>query len=300
MKATLVLALAISLVVTTTTATTAHADSPYSLGWALRPASPVNVVRSDTTIGFFEDAGMSGSTVASTFLVSYKVAPALSPLVRFAVIRNDPASGTSATAMSNPLVGVMWAPPLAAPPFKLAVFGGLALPLGSGGGNDADPMMTTTVRSAIAARSSMDNALFAINDLTPIVGIDAAYVANGLTLQVEATLFELFRVRGDEVQPDAYKTNFTTGLQVGYFVTRWLSTSTELRYQRWLSTPAAVMMDTTGASRDTLSGAIGVRGHIALGGTRWLRPGVSYARGFDDPLTGRNYQIVQIDVPFAF
>lgn len=290
---------AIVLLLVATTAI-AHADSPYSLGWALRPASPANVVRSDTSIGFYDDAGMSGSTVASTFLVSYKVTPAVSPLARFAVIRNDPASGTSATAMSNPLVGVMWAPPVVAPPFKLAVFGGLALPLGSGGGNGADPMMTTTVRSAIAARSSMDNALFAVNDLTPIAGIDAAYVADGLTLQVETTLFELFRVRGDEVQPDAYKTNFTTGLQVGYFVTPWLSASSELRYQRWLSTPAAVRMDTTGASRDTLSGAIGVRGHIALGGPRWLRPGVSYARGFDAPLTGRNYQIVQIDVPFAF
>ncbi|HEY5921573.1 MAG TPA: hypothetical protein VIV11_07875 [Kofleriaceae bacterium] len=278
--------------------TVAHADAPYSLGWALRPAAPANVVRSDTAVGFFDDAGMSGTTVASTFLVSYKLAPTLSPLVRFAVIRNDPASGTTATAMSNPLVGAMWAPPLLAPPFKLAWFVGLALPVGSGGGNDADPMMTSTVRSAIAARSSMDNALFAINDLTPIVGVDFAYVADGLTLQLEATLFELFRVRGDEVQPDAFKTNFTTGAQVAYFVTRWLSTSTELRYQRWLSTPAAVKM--APATRDTLSGAIGLRGHIALGAKRWLRPGVSYARGFDDPLTDRNYQIVQIDVPFSF
>jgi hypothetical protein len=59
-------------------------------------------------------------------------------------------------------------------------------------------------------------------------------------------------------------------------------------------------MDASGASRDTLSVALGVRGHIALGGTRWLRPGASYARGLDDPMTGRHYQIVQIDLPFAF
>ncbi len=287
------------------TATLVHADvvakpAPYSLGWSLRPASPVNVVRADTAIGFFDDAAGSGTTVASTFLLAYKIAPTVSPLLRFAVVRNDPAAGDSATGMSNPLIGAMWAPPLVAPPFKLALFGGLALPLGSGGGNSADPNMTSTVRSAIAARSSMDNALFAINDLTPIVGIDAAYVAGGLTLQAEATLFELVRVRGDAVQADAYKTNFTTGAQVGYFVAPWLSVSTEFRYQRWLSTPVAVKMDVTGASRDTLSAAVGLRGHIALGGVRWLRPGLSYARGFDDPLTGRNYQIVQIDVPFAF
>ena len=283
----------------------AHADvvakpPPASLGWALRPVAPVNAVRIDTAVGLFEDSGVSGNTVASLFTVSYKVTPTLSPLVRFAVVRNDPATGGTATGMSNPLVGAMWAPPLLAPPFKLAGFAALALPLGSGGGNDANPTMTSTVRSAIAARSGMDNALFAVNDLTPIAGVDAAYVANGLTVQLEATVFELIRVRGDQVQPDAYKTNFTTGLQAGYFVLPVVSASAELRYQRGLSTPKAVAMEPTGASRDTLSAALGVRGHIALGEGRWLRPGVSYARGLDDPLTGRNYQIVQIDVPFAF
>ncbi|HEX5060200.1 MAG TPA: hypothetical protein VFV99_12615 [Kofleriaceae bacterium] len=284
-------------------ATNADADvvakpAPFSLGWSLRPAGPVNVVRSDTAIGLFDDGGASGSTVASTFLVAYKVSPELSPLLRFAVIHNDPATGGTATAMSNPLVGAMWAPPIVEAPYKLAFFGGLALPLGEGGGNAANPTMTSTVRSAIAARSSMDNAMFAINDLTPIVGIDAAYVANGLTLQLEATVFELFRVRGEDVQPDAYKTNFTSGAQAAYFVFDWLSAGAELRYQRWLSTPAAVEM--APATRDTVSAAVGVRGHFAVGGPRWLRPGVSYARGLDDPMTGRNYQIVQIDVPFAF
>jgi hypothetical protein len=278
----------------------ADADAPYSLGWSVRPAAPVNVVRSDTSIGLYDDGGVAGSTVASTFLVSYKVAPSVSPLVRFAVVRNDPASGASATAMSNPLLGAIWTPVRLPAPYRLALFGGLALPLGSGGGNGADPSMAMTVRSAIAARASMDNALFAVNDLTPIAGVDVAYVASGVTLQVEATLFELFRVRGGDVQPDAFKTNFTAGAQAGYFVQPWLSASGELRYQRWLSTPAAVAMDTSGASRDTLSAAVGVRGHIALGEGRWLRPGVSYARGLDDPMTGRDYQIVQIDVPFAF
>jgi hypothetical protein len=285
------------VVVLIASSTNAAADHPYALGWSLRPAGPVSAVRTDTAVGFYEDAGVAGNTVASTFLVAYKVAPAVSPLVRFAVVRNDPATGGSATAMSNPLLGAMYAVPVSSP-YKLALFGGLALPLGSGGGNSADPNMTSTVRSAVAARSSMDNALFAINDLTPIVGVDAAYVANGLTLQLEATLFELFRVRGDAVQPDAYKTNFTTGAQAGYFVLPSLSTNIEIRYQRWLSTPAAV--DAAPATRDTLSGAFGLRGHFALGDQRWLRPGLSYARGFDDPMSGRHYQIVQIDVPFTF
>ena len=261
---------------------TAHADAPYSLGWSLRPAAPASVVRSDTAIGFHDDGMTSGSTVASTFLASYRVAPELSPLFRIAVIRD-----ADATTVSNPLVGVTWAPPIVAAPYKLALFGGLALPLGTGGG-----------KNAIAARSSMDNALFAINDLTPIVGVDVAYVADGLTLQLEATLFELFRVRNEAMQPDAFKTNFTTGAQVGYFFVPWLSVAGELRYQRWLSTPALVEMDAT--ARDALSAALGVRVHVDLGGKRWLRPGISYARALNDPLTARNYQVLQIDVPLAF
>lgn len=284
----------IALCVSLLLASTASASPPPSLGWNLRPVAPGNVIRSDTTVGRFTDAGVSGTTVASTFLVSYKLTPVLAPLVRVAVVHHD------GSAISNPLVGVTWAPRIVAPPFKVSVFGALALPLGSGGGDDPNPRALATIRAAVAVRSGMDNALFAVNDLTPIAGVDAAYVANGLTLQLEATVFELIRVRGAMAQPDAYKTNFTTGFHAGYFVLPWLSASAELRYQRFLSSPAFVQMDATGASRDALSAAVGLRGNVHLGEATWLRPGLSYARGLDDPLAGRSYQVIQIDVPFVF
>ena len=273
---------------------------PYSIGWSLRPAQPGNVVRSDTSIGMFDDGGTSGSTVASTFLVSYKITPTLAPLARIAVVRHDPAVGGSASAISNPLLGVIWSPPSMQAPFKLGVFGGLALPLGSGGGNSPDMAALGSIRAAAIARSSMDNALFAVNDLTPIAGLDVAYVARGLTLQAEVTLFELIRVRGSDAQPDAFKTNVTAGLHAGYFLLPQLSASGELRYQCYLSTPSFVEMDPTRANRDAWSAAIGLRGHLMLGGTRWLRPGVSYARGLDEPAADRRYQSIQIDVPFSF
>jgi len=271
---------------------------PYSLAWNLRPVAPGNVVRSDTAVGMFSDAGTGGSTVASTFLASYKVTPTLAPLLRIAVVHNDPAMGESATAVSNPLLGAIWAPPGLSAPFKAGVFAAVAIPLGSGGGNDGDPVMVSTNRSAMAARSNMDNALFAVNDLTPILGADVAYVANGLTVQVEATVLELIRVRGAEKQPDAYKTNFTSGIHAGYFVMPWLSLGAELRYQRYLSTPSFVAATPT--NRDNLSVAAGLRAHFDLGDKRWLRPGIAYARGLDDPMTGAGYSVVQVDVPFAF
>src|SRR5688572_11629809 len=57
---------------------------PYSLPWQLRPVVAGNVVRSDTAFAFYKHPtnGNSGTTVASTLLVSYKVLENLAPLVR--------------------------------------------------------------------------------------------------------------------------------------------------------------------------------------------------------------------------
>ncbi len=280
-------------------AATVHADpaAPVSLAWNLRPVAPGNVARVDSTLATFTDQGVRGETYASMLSLSYKLLPTLAPLVRVAVLDNDPATGTHAGGISNPLLGVLWAPPLLAEPWKLGVFGALALPVGSGGGDSGDPARAAAEKATMMARSAMDNAMFAVNDLTPIVGVDAAYVAGGLTLQAEATLFELVRVRGETVQKDAYKTNFTSGLHAGYFVLPSLCASAELRYQRYLTTPAAVVMMPD--ARDTLTAAVGVR---ALWKTdRYtVRPGLSFARGLDQPMRGRSYEIIQLDLPFAF
>src|SRR5688572_21030435 len=100
---------------------------PTSLAWQLRPAAATSVVRSDTSIAGYDDAAGGGTTVVSNLVASYKVTPSLAPLVRVALVRNDPDMAESATAVSNPLLGLTWARPLA-PAIKLAVFGGVALP----------------------------------------------------------------------------------------------------------------------------------------------------------------------------
>jgi hypothetical protein len=272
---------------------------PYSLPFQLRPAAPGNVVRSDTTLAAYSTADGNGTTVASTFLAAYKVKPNLAPLFRLAVVENSPATGSGATTVSNPLFGLIYGKPLA-PAVKLGIYGAFTLPLGSGAGNTPDPADVAAQKAGIAARSSMDNAMFAINDHALIAGADLAYVKNGLTVQAEITLFQLSRVRGEDVQPDDHKTNLTSGIHAGWFAMPWLSLGAELRYQRYLSTPMAVAADPTGASRDTVTAAAGVRGHIKLSGNRWIRPAISYTRPIDDPMSGKGYDIVQLDVPFAF
>ncbi|HTJ41400.1 MAG TPA: hypothetical protein VL463_04865, partial [Kofleriaceae bacterium] len=264
---------------------------PYALPFQLRPAAVADVVRSDTTIASYQ----GGTTVASTFLAAARITPSLAPLVRVAVVHDTPTS----TSMSNPLLGLTWAAPLGAP-LKLAVLGAVTIPVGSGGGNTPDPMRAAASKAGVPARAGMDNALFAVNDVAAIAGVDLAYVHGSFTVQGEVTLFQLTRVRGGDVQPDTRKTNSTAGLFVGWTAHPRLALGAELRYQRWLSTPAAVAADMTGATRDTLTAAIGVRTKIDLGGGRVLKPGLAFAHGLDDPLDKKGYEIVQVDLPFSF
>jgi hypothetical protein len=159
----------------------------------------------------------------------------------------------------------------------------------------------------------MDNAMFAVNYMTAIVGFGGAYVANKLTIQVEATLLQLFRTRGENnlrASNDSTRTNSTFGVHVGYFFLPMLSAGAELRYQRWLSTPTTgarnamtgVVTNTAFADNrmDTLTAAFGPRMHFKIGKTTWIRPGISYAFGIDKPLTDGSYKMVQLDIPVVF
>ncbi len=273
--------------------------APYAVPFQLRPAVAANVFRSDSVAAFYSDATDSGSTVVTSLLGSYKVSPQLAPFARFAVLHDNPTTGDSATGTSNALAGVTWAPKLPAP-YKIGIIGAMTAPIGTGGGNSPDMAKAAANKAAILARSAMDNAMFAVNDVAFIAGASAAFVDSGFTLQAEATVFQLVRVRGADVQPDKTKTNMTSGISLGYFIVKQLSVGGELRYQRWLSTPKAVANDMTGTTRETITAAVGLRTHWQLEGKRWLRPGVAYTRGVDDPMMGRHYQVVQLDVLFAY
>jgi hypothetical protein len=274
--------------------------APYSLPWQLRPAAVVNVIRSDTSVAFYENAaGQAGSTVATTLLASYKVTPTVSPLLRLAMVQNqEPGPGLgSGVSVVNPIVGVAWAPKVG-DALKVAGLAAVTVPIGMGGAKPAGMDATAAATSrGIAARSAMDNAMFAVNYFTGIVGADVAYVAHKLTLQAEVTLLELLRVRNERLAPESARTNLTAGLHAGYFFTSWLSLGTELRYQRWLSTPGFVKANA--AARDTMTVALGPRFHVKMG-NRWLRPGLSYSTALDKPVRDLQYHIVQADVPFLF
>jgi len=144
----------------------------------------------------------------------------------------------------------------------------------------------------------MDNASFAVNDLGFPTGLSLAYVKRDLTVQLDATVIPSARVRGKETQVDTSKVNSTYGVFLGYLVVRELAVGAELRYQRYLSTPAAVERDPS--TRDNLTFAIGPRLNIDLTDSVMVRPAITYGRGLRGPVESQSFQVVQLDVPFSF
>jgi hypothetical protein len=278
---------------------------PYSLPWQLRPVVAGTVLRSDTAFAFYENPtnGESGSTIASMLLFSYKIGDSFAPLVRVGVVSNSPpAPAESATNFMNPVLGGTYAIKLS-PELRLALFLGLTIPVGGGGGNDPAPENALANGAGIRARSAMDNAMFAVNDFTVFPGVGFAYVGSGFTAQVEATLLQLTRVRGEDVQLDESKTNFTAGLHLGYFFVPMFSLGAEIRHQRWLSTPRIIQGNPAydeSTLRDTTTWAAGPRLHFKLGEKIWFRPGVAFAMALDDPMKDAKYKIIQLDLPLAF
>jgi len=279
---------------------------PYSLPWQLRPVGAVNVLRSDTAFAFYDNgAGASGSTVATMLLGSYKVTPNLAPMVRLGFVQNDaPAMGVDGTSFVNPIVGATYARKVDS--IRWAAFLGATVPIGMGGGAMPAAGAATANASGIRARSAMDNAMFAVNYFTGIVGGGVAYVDHKLTVQLEATLLQLMRVRGEAaaISTDSARTNSTVGLHAGYFIIPMLSLGGEIRYQRWLSTPTQLVMgnkvDIADVAKDTLTVAIGPRAHFQIGKGMFLRPGIAYARALDKPLTDASYNVIQVDLPLYF
>lgn len=280
--------------------------APYSLPWGLRPAASPTVLRLDTAIDLYSNTTKkadgssetkSGRSIPILLLGSYEFTPGLAALARFGVIQSSPPTGDGATVTSNLLLGIV----KALKPhndIRMAAFLGLVLPVGMGGGDKPDLPKKNAIGTGILARSAMDNAMFAANDMVFVPGLDVAYVAHKLTVQAEITFLQLMRARGERGQADGARTNFTTGLHLGYFIIPQLSLGAEIRHQRWLTTPVAVSKDET--LRDNTTFAVGPRAHFKLGKKAWARPGVSFAMGLDDPMKLKEHKVIQVDIPVLF
>ena len=248
-------------------------------------------------------------TLASMLLGSYKVTPEFAPLVRLGVVSNSPPDGTddcrpaprsrASVHRSSTRSSAARTCSSSRPTSSWRRSSGLTVPIGSGGGDKPDPSV---------ARGERRRHLRALGDgqrdvrgrlLHDLSRASTSRTSNhGVTVQVEATLLQLLRVRGKGTPTgdDSSRTNLTAGLHVGYFFIPQLSAGAELRHQRWLSTPGHQGRGRDADRRagrllrDTTTVALGLRGHFKLSDTIWLRPGIAYARGLDDPMSDRRLQ----------
>ncbi len=267
----------------------------YSLPWGLRPAIAPNLLRLDTVVAPAND----GTTVASILTGGGKPfsgAPDLGFYGRVGFAHH--ASDTDAAAIvSNPLVGALYTPELA-PGLRLAGFGGVALPIGMGGGNTPDPAERATLAAASRSRGGLDGVLFGSNYLAFAGGLDLAYLVAGFSFQLEGTLVNGLRVRGEAADADESRAAATTGVHVGYLVAKLVNLSVEARLQAFLSDAAPAVANPDAREQLTLSG--GARFNVELAPTILARPGLAYSAGLDAPMSDAEVHVVQVDLPFTF
>ena len=252
-------------------ASTAYAEP--SLPWQLRPLTTDNLLRADTAAAVFNDDQGNVDIADSTVLAAtYQLTHHWASTMRIGFVANNaPGAALDGSALVNPLVGATYTGRSGV--FDYALTFGTTLPIGNG---------SMTTNTAAARARPADAAMFAGNDLTPIVGADIAYARGGFIAQAEATLEQGIRVRG---MGDRFETNASIGLHAGYFIGSHFSLSGDVRYD------------------GDVTAAIGPRAHFRVGGA-WFHPGISYTRGLDTvqlmPTINAQTNAVQIDVPVLF
>jgi hypothetical protein len=284
----------------------------YSLPWMLRPVTIGNLARADGIAAVFNDAnGNLDEAVATVVTASYQISRNWAPIVRLGFVGNDaPGEATDGSSFANPLVGATYARALGS--YRLALFAGTTLPIGTGGGN-APSIRAAKPNAASGTARPADDAMFAVNYATAIGGADFAYVNHGLTAQAEATLLQFVRVRGREGvgATDSFRTEAAVGLHLGYFIGSHVSLGSDLHYRRWLSQPTALSAATgvrvplSDADMASTTVAVGPRFHFRVGRQGSICPGISFvrgldARGLDAPLLTARTTAVQVDIPVLF
>jgi hypothetical protein len=271
---------------------------PHAGLLSMRSPGPGTGAKIDTTIAPYTTKD-GNPAVAGVFFVSgqYKITDGFGMGLRLGFDRVGASGSDAKLGFLNPQVSGVYGWKLGRH-LRLATGLSVTVPVGSGGGNSGDPDIVSAHKAAAQARSAMEGSAFSVNDLGTGYSVDLAYLGYGLTAQLGTQVTTSFRVRGETVQPDAFKANWTSALGLGYFLIPQLALCTELRYQHYISTPASVEKDPS--TRINLTAAGGLRTHLQVSKSVSIKPGASYGHGIVGPVAKNGYHMVQIDVPVSF
>jgi hypothetical protein len=288
------------------------ASAETLLPWQLRPLTTSDSVRAEGAAAVFNDAnGNVNITSTNALSASYQLDDHWAPMLRLSFLGNN-ASGAARDGMTfaNPLLGVTYTRTI--DDRQLALFAATTLPIGTGGGNEPDPIAAQANAASMTVRPS-DDAMFQVNYLTESVGGDIAYVKHGFTAQAEATLQQSVRVRGSESADgtDAARTRAALGAHVGTYIGSHVSLGGDVLYQRWLTHPTKLdamtdaRMPIADEDMNALTLSLGVRAHFHIGQAS-VHPGLSFTRGLDatGPTAGtmitNRTTAFALDVPVLF
>jgi hypothetical protein len=274
--------------------------SPYTLPFTLRPAIAPRVVRLDTMLGVDAD----GVALAPVLTVAVPVIPDLAPMVRVGMASSFPNAGGDRSVFLGPLVGALYTPDVGHG-LRPSFFVGVALPLGSGSGTPAPRDDGAALAAGRRARASMDNPLFATNYTMLVAGAGLAWLFEGLTLQLDLTAAYGVGSRAPVADPYDDCANVNVQLWAAYAITPWLALGLELRHQHFVDLPAAIAAQqaaspTMPQQEHQTSLAGGVRFRIPIAPGVVLPMGISYARGLNGWMWGRDANVVQLDLPLVF
>jgi hypothetical protein len=282
------------------------------LPWQLRPLTTSNSVRGETAAAVFNDAHGNVNIASTNALsASYQLDDHWAPTLRLGFLGNNAAGAArDGTTFANPVLGVTYTRTIH--DRKLALFASTTIPIGTGGGNDADVIAARANNASMTVRPA-DDMMFAVNYLTESVGGDISIVKHGFTAQAEATLQQSIRVRGAESADgtDAARTRAAFGAHVGTYIGSHVSLGGDVLYQRWLTRPTKLDAMTGARVRiadddmSALTLSLGVRAHFHIGHAS-VHPGLSFTRGLDatGPTAGamisNRTTAFALDVPVLF
>jgi hypothetical protein len=266
----------------------------------------------ETAAAVFHDVYQNVDIASTTALAaSYQLDEHWAPMLRLGFVGNNaPGAARDGTTFGNPLLGVTYTRTIERR--RLALFGATTLPLGTGGGNDADPSVAKTNAAAMTVRPA-DDVMFHVNYATAMAGGDVSYVTHGFTAQAEATLQQSIRIRGSESADgtDTARTRAVLGAHVGTYLGSHVSLGGDVLYQRCLTHPTKLgamtgaRMPVADADMDALTLSVGVRAHFRIGAAS-VHPGLSFTRGLDatGPSAGtmitNHATAFALDVPVLF
>ncbi len=233
------------------------------------------------------------STLLMVLSAAYEWTHWLSTFARVGWAHNAPSNEASGSAFANPAAGVSSQIELGKH-VKVGGLAGITVPVGSGAGN------TPNTAALKAWTNSVDwgGAMFAVDHVDVFGGLRASYTASRLTLQIESTVHQLVRVRGEASDPIGDAAT-VTGSQATALVAlpHDVSVSTGLAETRFWNTPKCIQ-DSAESRRDYFVVA-GVSLELKLAKGVAFTPGVLYARALDLPLTRETFQVIEVDLGFS-